>query len=114
MNVLSNASIMALLSIAVTLAPLIMGITYAIRPSEGRLALMRPLSLAGIFSALTGCCLGLINVLVGLGRSTSLADNQLWQVGLAESLVSLFIGFGSLTVAWLCVALGLRRQAAYL
>ncbi len=114
MNVLSNASIMALLSIAVTLTPLIMGITYAIRPSEGRLALMRPLSLAGIFSALTGCCLGLINVLVGLGRSPALADNQLWQVGLAESLVSLFIGFGALTVAWLCVALGLRRQAAYM
>lgn len=111
MGVLSNASLMALLSMAVTLAPLVMGITYAIRPAEGRLALMRPLSLAGIFSALTGCCLGLINVLVGLERSTSLSDNRLWQVGLAESLVSLFVGFGSLTVAWLCVALGLRRQA---
>ena len=112
MGVLSNASIMALLTIAVTLAPLFMGINYAIRPSESRLALMRPLSLAGIFAALTGCCLGLINVLAGMGRSSQLADNRIWSVGLAESLVSLFVGFGCLTVGWLCVALGLRRQVS--
>lgn len=112
MGVLTNASIMALLSITVTLAPLIMGITYAIRPTEGRLALMRPLSLAGIFAALTGFCLGLINVLVGIEHSTDLAGNRTWLVGLAESLVTLFVGFGSLTVGWLCVALGLRRQIA--
>ena len=112
MGVLANASIMALLSMAVTLSPLVMGITYAIRPSEGRLALMRPLSLAGIFSALTGFCLGLINVLVGIQNSASLANNGVWMVGLAEALVSLFVGFGCLTVGWLCVALGMRRQAS--
>jgi hypothetical protein len=109
-EVLTHASIMALLSMAVTLAPLVMGINYAIRPSEARLALMRPLSLAGIFSALTGCCLGLINVLTGMGSTGQLANNPAWLVGLAESLVTLFVGFGCLTVGWLCVALGLRRQ----
>jgi hypothetical protein len=31
-------------------------------------------------------------------------------LGIAESLVTLFVAFGSLTVAWLCVALGMRRQ----
>jgi hypothetical protein len=111
MNLLAQASIMALLSMAVTIAPMVMGITYAIRPTEGRLALMRPFSLAGIFSALTGFCIGLINVLAGMGStSASLVDNRLWMIGLSEAMVSLFVGFGCLTVAWLCVALGMRRQ----
>ena len=33
-------------------------------------------------------------------------------VGVAESVVSLAVAFGSLTLAWLMAALGLRRQAA--
>lgn len=110
MGVLTNAGIFALLSMAVSLAPLVMGITYAIWPSEARLALMRPFSLAGIFAALTGFCLGAINVLVGFHASA--VDNRTWMVGLSEALVSLFVGFGCLTVAWLCVALGMRRQAS--
>jgi hypothetical protein len=83
-------------------------------PSEARLALMRPLSLAGIFSALTGFCLGLMNSLVGLGNaSTPLGESRVWMFGLAESITTLFIGFGCLTVGWLCVALGMRRQTLH-
>ena len=112
MTTLANAGIMALLCMAVTLAPLIMGITYAIRPSEGRLGLMRPLSLAGLFSALTGFCVGLMNSLVGIGNSsTPFGENRIWMFGLAESIAVLFMGFGCLTVGWLCVALGMRRHA---
>ena len=109
MNVFAQASIMALLSMAVTLAPLVMGITYAIWPTEGRLALMRPLSLAGIFSGLTGFSVGLINVFAGVGSSVA-PDNRLFYLGLSESIVTLFVSFGCLTVGWLCVALGMRRQ----
>ena len=111
MDVLAQASIMALLSMVVPLAPMVMGITYAIWPTEGRLALMRPLSLAGIFSGLTGFSVGLINVLNGVG-SSSMSDNRIFYIGLSESVVALFACFGCLTVAWLCVALGLRRQAS--
>ena len=32
-------------------------------------------------------------------------------IGSAESLIPLFLAFGCLTVAWLCVAAGLRRTA---
>jgi hypothetical protein len=32
---------------------------------------------------------------------------------LAESITTLFIGFGCLTVGWLCVALGMRRQTLH-
>ena len=112
MSSLANAGIMALLSIFVSLAPMVMGIFYAVRPSEGRLALMRPLSLAGIFSALTGFSLGLINSLVYIGNHAApLSENRTWMFGLAESIVTLAVGFGCLTVGWLCVALGMRRQA---
>ena len=111
MGTLANAGIMAILSMVVSLAPMIMGISYAIWPSESRLALMRPLSLAGIFSALTGFSLGLINSLVHIGnRPTPIGGDRVWMFGLAESMVTLAVGFGCLTVGWLCVALGMRRQ----
>jgi hypothetical protein len=51
---LSNASIVALVSMFMGLVPLAMGIVYAVWPSEQRLALMRPLSLATIFAAISG------------------------------------------------------------
>ena len=112
MGTLREASLMALLSMMVPLAPMVMGVTYAIWPTEGRLTLMRPLSLAGIFAALGGFFIGVINILVGLSRSpTALADNRVMFIGLAESMVPLVVGFGCLTVGWLCVTLGLRRQA---
>lgn len=109
-EMLSNASLVAKLSLMVPLVPMVMGILYAIRPNEARLALMRPLSLAGIFSALAGFSTGLINVLVGASRYPETWANGSTLVGLAESAVSLLVGFGCLTVAWLCVAIGLRRQ----
>jgi hypothetical protein len=93
-HALTNAGILALLSMAVVLGPLFLGVAYALKPTEARLALMRPLSLAAIFAALTGIAAGAINM-----------------ASAAESLVPMFFGFGCLTIAWLCVALGLRRQS---
>ena len=60
---LGQASIMARVSLLVTLFPLAAGVAYLVRPTEQRLALMRPISLAGIFSGLSGAVLGLMNVL---------------------------------------------------
>ena len=51
MGTLANAGIMALLSMFVSLAPMIMGIGYAIWPSESRLALPKT-----DFQALPGTC----------------------------------------------------------
>jgi hypothetical protein len=110
MRVLANASIVALVSIFMGIVPLSMGIVYAIWPSEQRLALMRPLSLAAIFAALSGSTLGLLNVLRGIGISETPDFSRVSAIGLAESLVPIFFGFGCLTVAWLCVALGLWRR----
>ena len=68
-GVLSQASIVALASMFMGVVPLSMGIVYVIWPSEQRLALMRPLSLATIFAALSGSTLGVLNVLRGMGMS---------------------------------------------
>jgi hypothetical protein len=107
----ANAGLLARLSLIVVVVPLIMGITYAIRPSEARLALMRPFSLAGIFGGLCGFSAGVINTLIGAAQSPDGLAARMVPVGLAEAIVPLVVGFGCLTVAWLCVALGLRRQS---
>ena len=110
MEVFANAGIMALASMFVGVLPVTMGIVYAIWPSEHRLALMRPLSLATIFAAVAGTALGFINELRFITRTGTLTFSQQVAQGIAESLLTLFFGFGCLTVAWLCVTLGLWRR----
>ena len=63
LDILREASIVALLSLIVSILPLGAGAAYAIRPTEQRLALMRPVSLAGIFAALCGLLSALVNLL---------------------------------------------------
>src|SRR5262245_65562984 len=110
LNTLTQASIFSLLSMVVALAPIGIGVLYAVRPTEGRLAMMRPLSLAGLFAGLAGLLSGLVNGLVHIDMEPGvpLGRAALW---FAESLAPLFIAFGSLTVGWLCVALGMTRQS---
>lgn len=110
MTVLANASIIALVSMFMGVAPLAMSIVYAIWPSEQRLAMMRPLSLAAIFAALSGTALGVLNVLRGMGMSETADFSRISAIGLAEAIVPIFFGFGCLTVAWLSVAVGLWRR----
>ena len=110
MEVLANAGIMALASMFVGVLPLSMGIVYAIWPNDQRLTLMRTLSLATVFAAVAGVAVGFINELRFISRSETVTFSQQVASGVAESLVPLFFGFGCLTVAWLCVTLGLWRR----
>ena len=110
MEVLYNAGLMALASMFVGVLPLTMGIVYAIWPTEQRLTLMRPLSLATVFAAVAGVAVGFINSLVFISRGDTVNLTPVFFVGIAESLVTLFTGFGCLTVAWLCVTIGLWRR----
>lgn len=108
---LMHAGILALILMFMGLVPLGMGIAYAVSPTEQRLALMRPLSLAAIFAAVSGTSVGLLHVFRAIGMSESPPTlSRVAAIGIAESLVPLFFGFGCLTVAWLCVALGLWRR----
>ena len=109
-DALRSAGLVTLASMFLGVVPLALGVVYAIWPSEQRLALMRPLSLATIFAAITGTAVGLINVFAGLGATEATPLPRVALIGLAESLVPLFSGFGCLTVAWLCVTLGMWRR----
>ena len=110
MDLLANAGIMALASMFVGILPLALGVVYAIWPSEQRLMLMRPLSLATVFASISGLALGAINELRFIIRAGEAATPRIIMIGTAESLVTIFFGFGCLTVAWLCVTVGLARR----
>jgi hypothetical protein len=115
MDMLRQASLFALLTLILDFVPLVMAAVYVIRPTERHLALMRPLSLAGLFAALSGGVLGFINVLRFVWtREVTAETYRVMAIGAAESLVSMFVGFASLTVAWLLVAVGMGRQGARL
>ena len=79
-------SIVALASMFMGVVPLAMGIVYVIWPSEHRLALMRPLSLATIFAASVARRL-VAQRPRGIGRSQESASQQ----QLARLLQRLFL-----------------------
>jgi hypothetical protein len=103
-------SVVGKVSLLVTLFPLAAGGAYLVRPTEQRLAVMRPISLAGIFSGLTGAMLGFINTLRWHATNEPPLPSRMLAIGVAESVVTLFVAFGCLTAAWLCVAVGMRRN----
>ena len=113
LELLRQAGILALLTLAIDFVPLVMAVAYVARPTERRLALMRPLSLAGLFAALTGGVVGFLHVLHGIAvRSEPFADTSTiaWPPEDPKRLVPTFVGFACLTVAWLLVAVGMSRS----
>lgn len=88
-------------------------IAYAIRPAERTLMLMRPLSLAAIFAAICSSSVGLASTFRGVAEIGGLGPQGFGPVaaGLSECLIPPFVAFGFLAVAWLLVAVGMRRAA---
>jgi hypothetical protein len=107
-RIFSNMGIAALVSIVVSLLPMLAAANYLFRPTEQRLALMRPLSLAGIFAGLNGTSLGAINTLRGLWLDPP-RDGKILAIASAESIVPLYVSFSCLMIAWLLIAAGMRR-----
>jgi hypothetical protein len=110
-TMLRQMSLSSLFSIIVSFTPLVAAGLYLFRPSEQRLAMMRPLSLAGIFAGLNGATLGAINTLRGLWLEPPRDMHVIW-IGAAESIVPLYVSFSCLMLAWLCVAAGMRRSSS--
>jgi hypothetical protein len=109
---LTRAGIVAIFGMLVSLLPLGVAAAYLIRPSERRLALMRPLSLATIFAALNTFLSGLAAVFrnIPINRTPDGYDVGRITQGLSETITPLFVAFGFLAAAWLCVAAGMRRE----
>jgi hypothetical protein len=110
-TMLSQMSLASLFSILVSLTPLIAAGAYLFKPSEQRLAMMRPLSLAAIFAGLNGVSLGAINTLRGLWLEPPRDMRIIW-IGTAESIVPIYVSFSCLMLAWLLVAAGMRRRVS--
>jgi len=84
-------------------------ILYVVKPSEGKLSLMRPFSLAAIFSALSSAAAGAAAVLRGLAASGPSPNMSFVLMGWSEVLVPIYVAFAFLGIAWLLIAIGLRR-----
>jgi hypothetical protein len=111
MSALRELGVAAILGLLITAIPLIAAILFAARPSASRLEMMRPLSLAAIFSTFAGICLAIANSFVGITRHAD--DPNLTRYAaqvFAESTIPAFVSLSLLTAAWLVVAIGMRRQ----
>ena len=87
-------------------------VAYAIRPTERKLALIRPMTLAAMFAAVSSTSVGFAMALSNAADSgVDPASMRRLLAGLAEAWIPLFVAFACLAVAWLLVAVGLRRQA---
>ena len=111
-DLLAHSSAFGLLGLMVSIGTVGVALAYAIKPTEHRLALIRPLSLAAIFGGLTSLAVGLASVLRSISATADVTPIS-WHgiaAGLAESMLGLFIAFSCLTIAWLLVTLGLSRN----
>jgi hypothetical protein len=110
-DLLGRMGIVALGTMLTSLLPLIVAVAYVIRPTERRLLLMRPLSLAAAFAAISGFASGAAIVLRGLavvdGKPAHLGNVLM---GLAEHWMPVHVAFGCLTAAWLLIAAGMMRR----
>jgi F0F1-type ATP synthase membrane subunit c/vacuolar-type H+-ATPase subunit K len=88
---------------------------FAWRPDEGRLAVLKAMSLATGFSMLGGFVAGVAKSLDGCARLPP-DKRDLWPMfaikGISEASALLILGLALLTLTWLVVAIGLRRLAA--
>jgi hypothetical protein len=102
----------------VSLATLAVATKFAVRPAERTLAILRPMCAAAAFATVASFCLGVTNGLMALSNTLRHAADAvalfpIWPTvvgGLAEALMGLVLGSTLLTISWLLVAVGLRRQ----
>jgi len=104
--------------VLVALATLATAVYFAFRPSERTLGIIRPLCAATTYSALAAFFAGVTNglfavnrVFVGVSTTTPRPSVRMVEA-FAESPIPLVAGFAVVSIAWLLVAVGLRRQTA--
>ena len=100
--------------LAVGLATLGMAMSIAVRPTERKVLAFRPMSVATVFAIAAAMAAGLATSLTNAaGSPGGLAGQEAIArllAGLAEAMVPPLVGFALLSVAWLLVSIGVRRQ----
>ena len=101
--------------LAVGVATLGMAISIAVRPTERKVLAFRPMSSATVSAIAAAMAAGLATSLTNAAGSPSgLAGQEAITrllAGLAEAMVPPLLGFALLSVSWLLVSIGVRRQA---
>lgn len=107
-----GASYASLFGFLLCCVPMIVGARFALRPSERLLALMRPLTLGGVFSVLCNLVLAMANGFIAISMMGGLDLQGVHVVAavLNEGLGPVVASFASLAVAWFFVAIGMRTD----
>jgi hypothetical protein len=113
MELLREISVFGKLTMVVAVGAFGLAMAYVFQPTEPKLVLMRPVSLASIFATISGLFGGWIAVLSGVAATP---DGRLPMakvyLGIADSLAVGFVCFGLLAAAWLLVAIGVLRRGS--
>ncbi|MBL8174043.1 MAG: hypothetical protein JNK48_05200 [Bryobacterales bacterium] len=106
-----GASYASLLGFFFCCVPMIAGAWFAFRPTERLLAVMRPLTLAGVFSALCTFALAMANGFIAINMMRGLDLQGVHVIGavFSEGLAPVVASFACLSVAWFFVAIGMRK-----
>jgi hypothetical protein len=108
---LGQLSVFARLTMAVAIVAFGLAAAYVFRPTEQKLVLIRPVSLAAIFATVSGLLGGWIALLTSLPWTPDghLPVADLYR-GIGESLTVGFVSFGLLAATWMLVAVGVLRR----
>ena len=111
MELFGQLSLFAKLTMTVAIVAFGLATAYVIRPTDRKLVLMRPVSLASNFATLSGLLGGWITILGGVAATPEgrLGVANIYR-GIAESLTVGFVSFGLLAAAWMLVAVGGVRR----
>jgi len=111
MHFITGASFTALLSPLICAVLAVAALLFAVRPTERLLALMRPLTLTGVFAALCAFVLALTNGFATVATFGAFDEPSIRRLGAvcAEGLAPVAAALAFLTVAWGCITIGTRR-----
>jgi hypothetical protein len=111
MRGIAGASFASLLGLLICIVPAVAGAWFAFRPSERLLSIMRPLTLGALFSAACTFVLAIANGFIAISTMSGfdLSDVRIVGAVFMEGLAPVVASFASLAVAWLFVAIGMRR-----
>jgi hypothetical protein len=108
MSPLFFVEVIVLVVLAIT--ALALGGGMAVKPRQRTYEMLRPVTWAMVFGALSMSGTGLTNLCMMLGRHPLTAEvGQAAFSGLAELIVPIMVAFAVLTVSWGLAAIGLRR-----
>lgn len=104
----TNMYILAALGVAIAIP----AVKFARAPDAQRLSLIRALTVALVAGSVAGTVSGIAMTFHGIAGNPHVLENPLPILlqGCAESMTNLILGLGLVLLAWILVAVGVRRM----